>query len=397
MIGSRLEGDDVQPEESGESSERGLVCPQSLTCSSPSLADTSNPESATAGGDIGSGSQLDEIMCDIVKDTPSCEALPTPISPQPAAEPQIHNASQGYMTIRHQLQESGSIYDGLTSKAAETGSEICYSGEGGDVGPTQAAGPNVPTTCDLPAQSSTRDTSQRQAEWQQFSHVEIRNIRSPKAVSVPVEPNKKTASTEGKNIHCSPDEYRPWRLNGTTLSIDIREIGNIPVTVGYSTHRVVDGHLFQTLTLDQGDIRFPSENMRTQRKPHGRGMRKARKSDDVDVSPGPPSCRPLSREQKQYLVRLRKGGHTWNDIASWFPGRKKHTLQQIYYTQLKRSGNQAVKTHQRSKRDTPAFVDPRVEDPGKSGKTTNIPCTSRTQAAKRAENIRYSFRARRIA
>lgn len=54
--------------------------------------------------------------------------------------------------------------------------------------------------------------------------MEIRNIQPPKAPSLSVEPGEETESIEAGGIHCSSHDYGPWRLNGTTLSIDIREI-----------------------------------------------------------------------------------------------------------------------------------------------------------------------------
>ena len=139
------------------------------------------------------------------------------------------------------------------NKDTEAGSDLCFSGEAGeadDAGPTQAVSHSIPAMCEQPGQSSSGDTAQpQQAKWQWFSHVEIRNIQPPTAAIIPAEPDGKSANVEAGNIYCSPRDYGPWRLNGTTLSIDIRNIERIPVIAGFSTYRVVDGHLFQTLTL----------------------------------------------------------------------------------------------------------------------------------------------------
>ncbi|BDD61469.1 hypothetical protein MAP00_006513 [Monascus purpureus] len=208
-------------------------------------------------------------------------------------------------------------------------------------------------------------------------------IHSLQKLCVPVEADEETAGIKRGITHSSSHEYGPWRLNGTTLSIDIRKAGCIPVTVGYSTYQVVDGRLFQTITLDQGDISIPViiEGV----KPHGRRMTKAIKSDDVAASPSAPHCRPLSLKQKRRLVGLREG-HIWNDIAGRFPGRKKGTLQRIYYAELKRFGNQISEAHLRSKR-RPFAADDRARSP----ETGNVPLP----AEKPAGCQRYSLRARR--
>ena len=229
------------------------------------------------------------------------------------------------MGIGCQSQESGDI-SGEMNKDTEAGLGLCFSGEAGGAGPTQATRHDIPATSEQPGQSSSADTIQPlQARWQRFSHVEIRNIQPPTAASVPTEPDGESASVETGKTHCSSHNYGPWRLNGTTLSIDIRDIGRIPVMAGFSTYRVVDGHLFQTLTLGQGPIGFPviREETNSAGKRHGRGMRKARKCDNVAASPDPPRCRPLSLKEKRRLSRLREEGRTWNDIASRFPGKKK--------------------------------------------------------------------------
>ena len=60
--------------------------------------------------------------------------------------------------------------------------------------PTQGADNGIALTRDQPKQSSSSDTIQpQQAQWQPFSHVEIRKMQPPTAVSVPGEPNGKNA------------------------------------------------------------------------------------------------------------------------------------------------------------------------------------------------------------
>ena len=303
------------------------------------------------------------------------------------------------MTADSPSQEPENGFDGLVNRGAGAGPGPCFSGGADDVGSTEVASHNMPATCDQPTSSSRRTIQPQQAKCQWFSHVEIKNTQPPTAVTVPVERDGETASIEAGSFQCSSHGYGPWRLNGTTLSIDIREVGRIPMMVGYSTYQVVDSHLYQTITLNQGGISFPatSEDIHTARKRHGRSMRKVKKTENVPVSPGPPGRRPLSPKQKRQLMRLRAEGHTWNDIASRFPGRKKGSLQRIYYTQLKCPGDQAVKTSQHLKHRRPASNEHHGADPGKSGKATDVSRLSETQLAKAAEHPRYSFRARRVA
>lgn len=62
-----------------------------------------------------------------------------------------------------------------------------------------------------------------------------------------MEVNNKITSDEVGDIR-TPCANGPWRLDGTILSVDIREAERIPVFVGYSTYRVVDGQLIQSIT-----------------------------------------------------------------------------------------------------------------------------------------------------
>ncbi|THC90351.1 hypothetical protein EYZ11_010175 [Aspergillus tanneri] len=114
----------------------------------------------------------------------------------------------------------------------------------------------------------------------------------------------------------------PWCLEGTTLSADIREVERTPVFVGYSTFRVLDGQLFQSITLAQGHVRLPSARKpsnppRKAKKRQGGDTKRARKA--CQALPAATNHGSLSHEQKQGLVRLREEGLTWNEIASRFP------------------------------------------------------------------------------
>ncbi|RJE18045.1 hypothetical protein PHISCL_09619 [Aspergillus sclerotialis] len=122
--------------------------------------------------------------------------------------------------------------------------------------------------------------------------------------------------------------------------------------VGYSTYRVVDGQLIQSVTLVQGNtgLLYTEKPMCKVTQERGYGTRKTCEADPT-ISRGP-----LSLEQKQDLVRLREEGYSRNEITSRFPGRKKGTLQSIYYSQRKDSRNRNTRTHQhRRRRRSPLY------------------------------------------
>lgn len=152
-----------------------------------------------------------------------------------------------------------------------------------------------------------------------------------------MEVNNKITSDEVGDIR-TPCANGPWRLDGTILSVDIREAERIPVFVGYSTYRVVDGQLIQSITLVQGNTRLPFAEKVT--KERGHRTRKTCKADPATIIRGP-----LSLKEKRDIVRLKEEGYTWNEITSRFPGRKKGTLQGIYYTQIKNPRNRITQTH----------------------------------------------------
>jgi hypothetical protein len=109
----------------------------------------------------------------------------------------------------------------------------------------------------------------------------------------------------------------PWRLDGTTLSINLRDAEQVPIFVGYSSFRFYDGNLTQSLIFFQGPTNGLVNN--SARKP----------------SPSVPARGPLSLEQKKRLVRLKQDGYTWDEIVPKFPGRKRSNLQAIYSRSLK--------------------------------------------------------------
>lgn len=173
------------------------------------MSNTSHPERASSGGDIGYGSQSDEAICDIVNDPPNSEPLRPPVLPQPVVKTLIHDISQICMGIGSQSHEPGDI-NGRIRQDAEAGSNLFSSGKAGDAGSTQAASHSIPATCEQPRQSSPADAIHPQEpKWQRFSHMEIRNIQPLKAASVPTEPDGENAGTEMGNIHCSSHNYGP--------------------------------------------------------------------------------------------------------------------------------------------------------------------------------------------
>ncbi|KAL2861019.1 uncharacterized protein BJX67DRAFT_317614 [Aspergillus lucknowensis] len=171
--------------------------------------------------------------------------------------------------------------------------------------------------------NSARSSSSRISSYQscrktvaEFSHVEIpsRPIAEVNQSSVAITP------LDRRDWSCHPSLANgPWRLDGTTLSIDLRDAERVPIFVGYSSFRVYDGKLTQSLTLFQGSADGPPVNRSV-----------------GNPSPPPiPARGPLSLEQKRRLVKLKQEGYTWDEIVTKFPGRKKSNLQVIYSRSLK--------------------------------------------------------------
>ncbi|KAK6810765.1 hypothetical protein RU639_013519 [Aspergillus parasiticus] len=229
-------------------------------------------------------------------------------------------------------------------------------------------------------------------KYVEFSHVEIRNspIESGRHV-VGASEETFDAQTECSYHHSLAPG--PWRLDGTILSVDIREAERTPVFMGYSTFRVISGQLFQSVTLIQGNVRQPptrkSRNPTCRLKKQNISRTRRMRKTDRDL-PATTSTGPLSREQKQGLVHLREEGFTWNEIASRFPNKKKGTLQAAYYSWLRNSSDQIMKPlHHTGRR-------PEKQDKQSclSTKRPNLSVDCRTQPMRIVNNPRYSFRAR---
>lgn len=306
---------------------------------------------------------------------------------QPDIDMVIEDTSQScLMTTSLPGRESNAITShGHNNENAEAGSGLCVTET--DT-PTPSTAQNMLVTGDqqTPLSSSPYSIQPREIE---FSHVEIRNVRTTEQGG-PVEVNDGTTSGQVGDIRTSCANG-PWRLDGTILSVDIREAERIPVFVGYSTYRVVDGQLIQSITLVQGNTELPyAENpMCKVTQERGYGTKKTCKAD-----PTTNNRAPLSLKQKRDLVRLKEEGYTWNEITSRFPGRKKGTLQGIYYTQLKDFRNRIGQTHQHKRRRLCLSDRPYTKHPHR---TTGLSVKSRIQPAQTTENPRYSFRARRVA
>lgn len=173
---------------------------------------------------------------------------------------------------------------------------------------------------DRPISMSKSPTSiKSEKKYVEFSHVEI-STTSPRT------PQPEISIIKGHVVDqtcChAPLSRGPWRLDGNILSIDIREAQRIPISAGTSTFRVLDGQLFQTITMSLGAVGTTSKPANSARITRKTGVSAARG--------------PLTSERKRYLVRLRDEGYTWNQISAKFPGRKKESLQAAYYRELKR-------------------------------------------------------------
>ncbi|CRL29309.1 unnamed protein product [Penicillium camemberti] len=149
----------------------------------------------------------------------------------------------------------------------------------------------------------------------EFSHLEIpkRPIAEENRPLITITPLAK------RDWSCQPSSTSgPWPLAGTTLSIDLRDAEQVPIFVGYSSLRVYDGKLTQSLRLFHGPADHPPVSKSA-------------------VKPYPPmsAVGPLCLEQKQRLVKLRQEGYTWDEIVIKFSGRKRSNLQAIYSQSLK--------------------------------------------------------------
>jgi hypothetical protein len=172
---------------------------------------------------------------------------------------------------------------------------------------------NKPTPARSPSRTSPYPSGRK--TFAKFSHVEIPS-RPRAEVSRPLVAR---TSPNQRDWSCHPSLTNgPWRLDGTTLSIDLRDAEQVPIFVGYSSFRVYDGQLTQSLTFLQGPTKSPPVNEPAQ-----------------TPSPTVPARGPLSTEQKQRLVKLRQEGYTWDEIVPKFPGRKRGNLQAIYSRSLK--------------------------------------------------------------
>ncbi|GKZ54475.1 hypothetical protein AnigIFM49718_010288 [Aspergillus niger] len=181
----------------------------------------------------------------------------------------------------------------------------------------------------------------------------------------------------------SEDTSRAWRLDGSSLSIDIQN-ASFPIGLGKSSFHVFDGQIIQTLTIVHGPVEaFPSQVPA----PSTKGNKEKRIPTD--------SAAPLSSGQKQYLLDLREQGLTWNEIVAKFPGRKKAMLQAIYYTKVKELRNPTSRRQRRRRRPTPSTRSSR----NRSRTQEN---TSRTavRLEYRTENelrySRYNLRSKRV-
>ncbi|KAF7166568.1 hypothetical protein CNMCM6106_002343 [Aspergillus hiratsukae] len=173
------------------------------------------------------------------------------------------------------------------------------------------------------------------------SHAEIRNCRPLEETRSSVEILENTANIPGSSC-CHPRSAgRSWRLDGSILSIDLQH-AEFPIGVGKSSFHVFDGQVIQTLTVVHG----PYERLLPQ-KPASSTKTSTKKRK---LSCSAAAAGPLSSEQKQYLLELKDQGYTWNEIVAKFPGRKKGTLQAIFYTKLKNLRNPASRHRHGTKR-----------------------------------------------
>lgn len=323
-------------------------------------------------------------------------------SSQPDADVEMHDTAQSCTEVTSGLnrEPEGFSPDEQNAETGHDGSSVeqclpCL--EDGDAFTPSAEDMSNTHGQQTPLSHSSHPHPRVQPKYVEMSHVEIRNSRPMEADRHTVEDVEEASSEQIKCSCHRPLASGPWRLDGTTLSIDIREAERIPVFVGYSTFRVLDGQLFHSMTLAQGDTKSPLA------KEPRRLLHEATKQRDYGTKRARQTCKVqpmtngrciLSLERRRDLMRLREEGHTWNEIASRFPGKKKGTLQSIYYTQLKNARSRTTQTNQHSSRLSPVSDNLHTRGPRRS--TTGLSVRTGTQSVKAIEHPRYSFRARHV-
>lgn len=202
--------------------------------------------------------------------------------------------------------------------------ELCLPCQKGSDASTPSAADYMPNTCEQ--QTPLSHSSHPRPQLQQFLHVEIWNSHPMETARHLVRAVRETASKQIQSS-CHPSlASGPWHLDGTTLCIDIQEAEKIPVFVGYSTFRVFEGQLFQSITLAQGSTILPLAKKPGGRsykatKQHGHGAKRVGKTHQVQSTTN--GRGQILHEQKQNLVRLREEGYTWNENAGRFPSKKR--------------------------------------------------------------------------
>jgi hypothetical protein len=184
----------------------------------------------------------------------------------------------------------------------------------------------------------------------------------------------------------SRDTSGAWRLDGSILSIDVQH-ANFPIGVGKSSFHVVEGTAIQILTIVHGPVeafssRKPAPSTKVNKKKRKLGCPAA-------------AAAPLSSKQQEYLMELRNQGHTWNEIVAEFPGRKKGTLQAIYYTKVKNLRNPTS----RRQRGTGRSKSATRSSQGRSrthGNTISTGVSTVCQTENEVGYSRYSLRSRGV-
>ncbi|KAH3547379.1 hypothetical protein KXW20_006139 [Aspergillus fumigatus] len=130
---------------------------------------------------------------------------------------------------------------------------------------------------------------------------------------------------------------KPWKTSPVRVPVVViprKPNADFPIGLGKSSFHVFENQVIQILTVVHGPVEaFLSQKTA----PSTKVNKKKRKFSRPAAAAA--AAAPLSSEQKQYLLELRDQGHTWNDIVAKFPGRKKGTLQAIYYAKVKNLRN----------------------------------------------------------
>ncbi|GFG21133.1 hypothetical protein IFM5058_10931 [Aspergillus udagawae] len=335
------EGHDLQPDTcTGAASPARVGSPQLMHSlhdlaeehlDSPRHPDVHYPETPDCVGALGP----DPVPMDCVTDLDELESCP-PVSSPPEFNMDVQDPLQHPSAEPKDLEVllAAVPSDGLGPDAQfQTGQELGVNRDGNSVVPVHATGLRSKDPHVAPKTPNSVGFRPYPEGCLEFSHVEIRNHRPLENTTSSIETLENVTSHPSSSCCHSKETSRTWCLDGSILSIDIQN-ADFPIGLGKSSFHVFENQVIQILTVVHGPVEaFLSQKTA----PSTKVSKKKRKFSRPAAAAA--AAAPLSSEQKQYLLELRDQGHTWNDIVAKFPGKKKGTLQAIYYAKVKNLRN----------------------------------------------------------